>query len=67
MIPIKFVSQLAKEMKVKLSEDTKEIIVDALEEIAIEISFLACLKAKEKNVKTLRKEHIEAAIKEFYR
>ncbi|HDN90828.1 MAG TPA: hypothetical protein ENG56_00525 [Candidatus Aenigmarchaeota archaeon] len=67
MIPAKFVSDLAKEMNLKISKGAKDVIIDALEEIALEISFLACLKAKDEGVKTLRREHMESAIKEFYR
>ncbi len=67
IIPIKFVSDLAKEMGIKVSEEAKEVLIDALEEIGLEITFLACLKAKDEKVKTLRAKHMESAIKDFYR
>ncbi|MCW1301241.1 MAG: hypothetical protein QW507_02345 [Candidatus Nanoarchaeia archaeon] len=63
----KFIEGLAKELKVKISEEAEEVFMDALAEIAVEIALIACSKAAKRKRKSVGLVEMKEAIAEFYR
>lgn len=63
----KFIEELAKELKVKVGEDAKEVFMDALAEIAVEIALIACSKAMKKKKRSVGISEVKEAINEFYK